>query len=106
MKPATTRYKPFSFQWCAVPCLTCFCHHLCLQPGAARPEIVAEVASSLADMLYAGDKLIDAKEALQVSRQQSQSLVIVFVVSGCCISTLPVCSLVVLQLFSHLNSST
>jgi hypothetical protein len=35
-------------------------------PGAARPEIIAEVASSLADMLYASDKLIDAKEALQV----------------------------------------
>lgn len=37
------------------------------QAGAARPEIIAEVASSLADMLYASEKLIDAKDALQVS---------------------------------------
>eukprot|EP00775_Hariotina_reticulata_P005761 gene5761-6001_t len=36
-------------------------------PGAARPEIIAEVASSLADMLYASEKLLDAKEALQVA---------------------------------------
>lgn len=40
---------------------------LCLQEGAARPEIIAEVASSLADMLYATNKLEGAKEALQVS---------------------------------------
>jgi hypothetical protein len=39
---------------------------LCLQPNLARPEIIAEVASSLADMLYASDKLVDAKGALQV----------------------------------------
>lgn len=40
--------------------------HVHLQSGGARPEIIAEVASSLADMLYASDKLVDAKEALQV----------------------------------------
>jgi hypothetical protein len=39
---------------------------LFLQPGLARPEIIAEVASSLADMLYASEKLVDAKGALQV----------------------------------------
>jgi hypothetical protein len=48
--------------------LRCCCHRL-LQPGIARPEIIAEVASSLADMLYASDKLVDAKGALQVSRK-------------------------------------
>jgi len=37
------------------------------QEGAARPEIIAEVASSLADMLYATNKMDEAKEALQVS---------------------------------------
>lgn len=36
------------------------------QAGAARPEIVAEVASSLADMMYATQKLTEAKDALQV----------------------------------------
>lgn len=47
-------------------CLLLLLLLLPLQPGAARPEIIAEVASSLADMLYASDKLVDAKGALQV----------------------------------------
>lgn len=37
-----------------------------LHAGAARPEVIAEVASSLADMLYASEKMGDAKDALQV----------------------------------------
>lgn len=40
--------------------------HTHQQEGAARPEIVAEVASSLADMLYATNKMAEAKDALQV----------------------------------------
>lgn len=57
-------------------CRRCCCLLVCLLPpsppphtqeGAARPEIIAEVASSLADMLYATGKMTAAKEALQVS---------------------------------------
>lgn len=43
------------------------------EAGAARPEVVAEVASSLADMLYATDKLPDAKEALQVALDAAEA---------------------------------
>jgi hypothetical protein len=49
---------------CRRCCCCCCC--CCSQAGAARPEIVAEVASSLADMLYATQKMEGAKEALQV----------------------------------------
>ncbi|WIA17452.1 hypothetical protein OEZ85_014298 [Tetradesmus obliquus] len=43
------------------------------KPGLARPEIIAEVASSLADMLYASDKLVDAKGALQVALDAAEA---------------------------------
>ncbi|KAF6257287.1 hypothetical protein COO60DRAFT_1524954 [Scenedesmus sp. NREL 46B-D3] len=54
------------FQRQALECVTA-------APGLARPEIIAEVASSLADMLYASEKLVDAKGALQVALDAAEA---------------------------------
>ncbi len=44
-----------------------------VQGGEARPEVVSEVASSLADMLYAQEKHEEAQEAVETAMASAEA---------------------------------